>query len=149
MLPWHLRHLWPELWLQWEWEGLQGISYKCNSGLKWYKSCCTTSCWERNHSDDTPNTNPTTLSINTDGVLCVALEVGQGGTGCYCTVHCVHQQRASLRLVVNSNTVKTREPTLMWPLPQHSDTCVVCSDFSSHSDWGWYICDIHICNQVS
>ena len=61
-------------------------------------------------------------------------EVGQGGTGCCCTVHCVHHQRASLRLVVNSNTLKTPDHTLTWPLPQHSDTCVVCSDFSSHSD---------------
>ena len=98
--------------------------------------------YKRNHSEDTPATSPITLSINTDGVPCVALEVGQGGTGCCCTVHCVNHQRASLRLVVNPNTVKTHQQILTWPLPQHSDTCVVCSGFrvSSHSDRSWYIC---------
>ena len=47
-----------------------------------------------------------TTAINPNGVLCVALEVEQGGTGCcHCTAHCVHYQRGFLRLVVNSNKV--------------------------------------------
>ena len=84
--------------------------------------------------------NLSTSSMNPDGVLCVALEVAQGSTGCCCIVHCVHQQRASLRLVVNSNQVQN---TLTGPFPRHSDTCAVCSDFSSHSRWDWYICAWH------
>ena len=44
--------------------------------------------------------------MNPDGVLHVALEVGQGGTGSCCIAHGVVHQRASLRLVVNSNKVK-------------------------------------------
>ena len=85
--------------------------------------------------------NLSTSSMNPDGVLCVALEVAQGSTGCCCIVHCVHQQRASLRLVVNSNQVQN---TLTGPFPRHSDTCAVCSDFSSHSRWDWYICAMAI-----
>ena len=59
---------------------------------------------------DVPVLSP---GLNPDGVLCVALEVGQGGTGyCCCDAHCVHHQRASLRLVVNSNKGSTDEHTL-------------------------------------
>ena len=56
-----------------------------------------------------------------------------------CIAHCVHHQRASLRSVVNSNKINTHEHTLTWSLPWHSDTCTVCSDFSSQSKWAWYI----------
>ena len=68
-----------------------------------------TSCWYRNPSGVTCATSfiTATLNINPDGVVCVALEVGQGGTGCCCIVHCVCHQRASLGLVVNSNKVNT------------------------------------------
>ena len=79
---------------------------------------------------------------HSDGVTCVVVEVGQGGTGCCCIVHCVHHQRASLRLVVNSNKVNTHWHTLRWPLPWHSNTRVVCSCFSSHSNWDRWICVI-------
>ena len=54
----------------------------------------------------------TTSGMNPDGVLCVTLEVGQGGTGCCCIAHCVHHLRASLRLVVNCNKVNTHGHTL-------------------------------------
>ena len=101
-----------------------------------------TSYWQRNHSGGASCINLTTSSINPDGVLCVALEVGQGGTGCCYIVHCVHHQKASLGLVVYSNKIKTQGQTLTWPLPQHSDTCVVNSDFGSHSNWETCICVI-------
>ena len=73
--------------------------------------------------------------MNPDIKLSVALEVGHSGTGCCCIVHCVHHQRAFLRLIVNSNKVSTHGHTLRWPLPYHSYTCIVCSGFSSHSNW--------------
>ena len=65
------------------------------------------------------------------------------------SMHCVHHRMEhSFRLVVNSNTVNTCEQSLIWPLPQHSDICVVCSDFSIH--WGWYICEWHVkCHKVA
>ena len=50
--------------------------------------------------------------MNPDGVLCVALEVRQSGSGCCGTVHCIHHQGASLRSVVNSNTVDIHGYTL-------------------------------------
>ena len=53
-----------------------------------------------------------TLSMNPHGVLCVALKVGPGDTGHCCIVHCVHHQRASLRLIVNSNMVDIHGHTL-------------------------------------
>ena len=96
--------------------------------------------WKRGRFGITCFINLTTLGINQDGVLCVALEVGQESTGRCCIVHCIHHQRASLRLVVNSNKVNTCEQTLTSPLPWNSDTCVVCSDFSSHCNWCGYIC---------
>ena len=87
--------------------------------------------WQRNHSRNTWITSSTLNIVNQDGILCVALQVGQGGTGWCCIIHCVHHRRASLRSVANPNKVKH---TLTWPLPWHSDTCVICSDFSSHSE---------------
>ena len=48
---------------------------------------------------DTILLTSSSICMNPDSVLCVALEVGQGGTGCCCIVHCVHHRRASLRLV--------------------------------------------------
>ena len=52
-----------------------------------------------------------TLNINPN-VLCVALEVRQGGTSCCCIVHCVGTSSESLPwvgsdLVVNSNVLMT------------------------------------------
>ena len=109
--------------------------------LVMHKHVSPTSRWYRKHSAETSLNSLTTTGNNPDGIISIALEVEQGGTGCCCCVaHCVHYQRAFLRLVVNSNKVNTRGQTLSWPLPWHSDTCVVCSDFSSHSNWVWYIC---------
>ena len=106
-----------------------------------------TSCWYRNYSGCTHATSfiTATFNIDPDGVLCVALEVGEDGTGCCCCVaHCVHHPRASLRLVPKFNKVNTHGHTLSWPLPWHSDTCVVCSSFRWHSNWVWYICAIEL-----
>ena len=75
-----------------------------------------TSRWYRKHFADTSFISLTTISTNPDGVLCVALEVGQGATGCcccWCIAHCVHHLRAFLRLVVNCNKVNTHGHTLM------------------------------------
>jgi len=66
-----------------------------------------TSCWQRSHCDGIVATYYTTSGTHTNDVLCVALEVGQGGTGCCCTVHCVHNQGLSLRSIVNDNTGNT------------------------------------------
>ena len=62
---------------------------KLNQKLPW-KDHTHTSCWQRNHSRNTCCTRSSLNIINPDCVLCVALEVGQGGTSCCCTVHCVH-----------------------------------------------------------
>ena len=106
-----------------------------------------TSRWYRKHSADTSFISLTTPGTNPDDVLCVALEVGQGATGCCCCWsigHCVHHPRAFLRLVVNCNKVNTHGHTLTWPLPWYADTCVVSSSFSCHFNWGWYICAMEL-----
>ena len=57
---------------------------------------------------ETTFTSLTTTNINPDGVLSVALKVGQGGTGCCCcTAHCICHERASLGPIVNVNMVST------------------------------------------
>ena len=78
-----------------------------------HKHVGPTSRWYRNHSADTFFISSTMPGNNPDGVLCVALEVGQDGIGCCCCIaHCVVHPRASLRLVVNSNKVNACEQTL-------------------------------------
>ena len=102
-----------------------------------------TSCWQRNHCGGICSNDLKTTGMQCNGIVCgfcVTLEIGQGSTGCCCIAHCVHHERASLRLVVNCNKVNTCEHTLTWPLPWDSDTCVVCCDFSSHSNWCGDIC---------
>ena len=53
-----------------------------------------TSWWYRHHSGHTHVTSfiTATLSINPDSVVSIALEVGQGGTGCCCIAHIVPHQ---------------------------------------------------------
>ena len=80
--------------------------------LVMHKHVSPTSRWYRKHSVDTSSISYTTSGNNPDVVLCVALKVGHGSTGCCCTAHCVHHQRAFLRLVVNYNVVNTLEHTL-------------------------------------
>ena len=91
--------------------GGAGVVQWCRSNYcdRVYITCIfNTSCWYKNQSGNAGSSKTTTASINPDSVLCVALEVGQGGTGHCCIAHCVHHQRASLRLVVNSNKVNTQ-----------------------------------------
>ena len=80
--------------------------------LVMHKHASPTSRWYRKHSVDTSYFSLTTTGINQDSVLCVALEVGQGGTGHCCIAHGVHHLRAFLRLVVNLNKVNACEQTL-------------------------------------